>query len=32
MEFLRRFRETKSMCFSPNIPDDQLTGMAGVLT
>jgi hypothetical protein len=28
MEFLRRFRETKSMCFSLNIPDDQLTGMA----
>jgi hypothetical protein len=24
MEFLRRFRETKSMCFSLNIPDDQL--------
>jgi hypothetical protein len=28
MEFLRRFRETKSMCFSLNILDDQLTGMA----
>jgi hypothetical protein len=28
MEFLRRFRETKSMCFSLNIPDDQLVGMA----
>jgi hypothetical protein len=28
MEFLRRFRETKSMCFSSNIPDDQLAGMA----
>jgi hypothetical protein len=28
MEFLRRFRETKSMCFSLNIPDDQLAGMA----
>lgn len=27
-EFLRRFRETKSMCFSLNIPDDQLAGMA----
>jgi hypothetical protein len=27
MEFLRRFRETKSMCFSLNIPDDQLAGM-----
>jgi hypothetical protein len=33
MEFLRRFRETKSMCFSLNIPDDQLAGMvvAGML-
>jgi hypothetical protein len=33
MEFLRRFRETKSMCFSLNLPDDQLAGMAvaGVL-
>jgi hypothetical protein len=28
MEFLRRFRETKSMCFSLNIPDDELAGMA----
>jgi hypothetical protein len=28
MEFLKRFRETKSMCFSLNIPDDQLAGMA----
>jgi hypothetical protein len=28
MEFLRRFRETKSMFFSRNIPDDQLAGMA----
>jgi hypothetical protein len=28
MEFLRRFRETKSMCFSLNILDDQLAGMA----
>jgi hypothetical protein len=28
MEFLRRFRETKSMCFSFNIPNDQLAGMA----
>src|SRR6187551_1347844 len=27
-EFLRRFRETKGMCFSLNIPDDQLAGMA----
>jgi hypothetical protein len=28
MEFLRRFRETKSMCFSLNLPNDQLAGMA----
>jgi hypothetical protein len=28
LEFLRRFRETKSMCFSLNLPDDQLAGMA----
>jgi hypothetical protein len=28
MVFLRRFRETKSMCFSLNITDDQLAGMA----
>jgi hypothetical protein len=28
MEFRRRFRETKSMCFSWNLPDDQLTDMA----
>jgi hypothetical protein len=28
MEFLRSFRETKSMCFSLNLPDDQLAGMA----
>jgi hypothetical protein len=28
MEFLRRSRETKSMCFSLNIPNDQLAGMA----
>jgi hypothetical protein len=28
MEFLRKFRETKSMCFILNIPDDQLAGMA----
>jgi hypothetical protein len=27
MEFLRRFRETKSMCFSLNLPDDQLADM-----
>jgi hypothetical protein len=33
MEFLRRFRETKSMFFSLNIPNDQLAGMvvAGML-
>jgi hypothetical protein len=30
MEFLRRFRETKSMSFSLNILDDQLAGMAVV--
>jgi hypothetical protein len=28
MEFLKRFRETKSMCFSLNLPDDQLADMA----
>jgi hypothetical protein len=28
MEFLRRFRETKGMCFSLNLPDDQLADMA----
>jgi hypothetical protein len=28
MEFLRRFRETKSMCFFLNLPDDQLADMA----
>jgi hypothetical protein len=28
MEFLRRFTETKSMCFSLNLPDDQLADMA----
>jgi hypothetical protein len=28
MEFLKRFKEAKSMCFSLNIPDDQLAGMA----
>jgi hypothetical protein len=33
MKFLRRFRETKSMCFSLNLSGDQLAGMAvaGVL-
>jgi hypothetical protein len=33
MEFLRRFRETKSMCFSLNLPNDQLAGItvAGML-
>jgi hypothetical protein len=30
MEFLRRFRKMQSMCFSLNIPDDQLVGMAVV--
>jgi hypothetical protein len=28
MVFLRRFRETKSMCFSLNLPDDQFADMA----
>jgi hypothetical protein len=28
MEFLRRFRETKNMCFYLNLPDDQLADMA----
>jgi hypothetical protein len=28
MEFLRTFKETKSMCFSLNLPDDQLADMA----
>jgi hypothetical protein len=28
MEFLRRFRENKSMCFSLNLPNDQLADMA----
>jgi hypothetical protein len=28
MEFLRRFRETKGMCFSLSLPDDQLADMA----
>jgi hypothetical protein len=33
MEFLRRFRETKGMCFSLNLRDDQLADMvvAGML-
>jgi hypothetical protein len=30
MEFLRRFRETKGMCYSLNLPDDQLADMAVV--
>jgi hypothetical protein len=30
MQFLRRFRETKSMCFSLNLPDGQLADMAVV--
>jgi hypothetical protein len=28
LEFLRRFREVKVMCFSLNLPDDQLADMA----
>jgi hypothetical protein len=28
MEFLKRFREVKGMCFSLNLPDDQLADMA----
>jgi hypothetical protein len=28
LEFLRRFREVKGMCFSLNLPDDQLADMA----
>jgi hypothetical protein len=28
LEFLRRFREIKGMCFSMNLPDDQLADMA----
>jgi hypothetical protein len=28
LEFLRRFREIKGMCFSLNLPDDQLADMA----
>jgi hypothetical protein len=28
MEFLRRLKKTKSMCFSLNLPDDQLVDMA----
>jgi hypothetical protein len=28
LEFLRRFREIKGMCFSFNLPDDQLADMA----
>jgi hypothetical protein len=28
LEFLRRFREVKCMCFSLNLPDDQLADMA----
>jgi hypothetical protein len=33
LEFLRRFREVKGMCFSLNLPDDQLVDMpvAGML-
>jgi hypothetical protein len=28
LEFLKRFREIKGMCFSLNLPDDQLADMA----
>ena len=28
LEYLRRFRETKNMCYSLNLPDDQLPGIA----
>jgi hypothetical protein len=28
MEFLRRFKETKGMCYSLNLLDDQLANMA----
>jgi hypothetical protein len=28
LEFLRRFREVKGMCFSLTLPDDQLADMA----
>jgi hypothetical protein len=28
LEFLKRFREVKGMCFSLNLPDDQLADMA----
>ena len=28
MEYLRRFRETKNLCYSLNLSDDQLPGMA----
>ena len=27
-EYLHRFRETKNLCYSLNLPDDQLSGMA----
>ncbi|MVG17208.1 hypothetical protein EF849_22540, partial [Aeromonas jandaei] len=27
-EYLRRFRETKNLCYSLNLPDDQLPGIA----
>jgi hypothetical protein len=30
MEFPRRFRETKGMCYSLNLPDDQLADMVVV--
>jgi len=28
VDFLRRFRETKNLCFSMILPDDQLTALA----
>jgi hypothetical protein len=28
LEFLRRFRDVKGMCFSLNLPDDELADMA----
>lgn len=28
IDFLKRFRETRNLCFSLNIPDDQLPGLA----
>lgn len=28
LEFLQRYRETKNLCFSVNLPDDQLAAVA----